>query len=131
MIGVRSPGVFLTVKREARARVLNLMGSNGSREYRALAGIIEKGKPRMAEIRRDSRDAALSDSSVAELLKQLSEQTATLVHQELVYGAIAGALALTGNTRVRQGVSPMPEQTVASVTEDVQWTRQRAREARQ
>lgn len=85
----------------------------------------------MAEIRRDSRDAALSDSSVAELLKQLSEQTATLVHQELVYGAIAGALALTGNTRVRQGVPPMPEQTVASVKEDVQWTRQRAREARQ
>lgn len=143
----------------------------------------------MAEIRRDSRDAALSDSSVAELLKQLSEQTATLVHQELelakaeltvkgkragigagmfggagvfglyavgaltacvilalstamvgwlaalivtaVYGAIAGALALTGNTRVRQGVPPMPEQAVASVKEDVQWTKQRAREARQ
>ncbi|MGI8412340.1 MAG: phage holin family protein [Solirubrobacteraceae bacterium] len=37
----------------------------------------------MAEFRRDGEDSAMSDRSVADLLKQLSDQTATLVRQEL------------------------------------------------
>lgn len=143
----------------------------------------------MAETRHTSEDAALDDRSVAELLKQLSDQTATLVRQELdlakaevtvkakrvglgagmfggagafalyglgaltaclilalstaiagwlaalivtaAYGAIAVVLALAGKSRVRQGVPPVPEQTVESVKEDVEWTKQRAREGRQ
>lgn len=36
----------------------------------------------MAEIRRDGEDPALSDRSIADLLKQLSDQTTTLVRQE-------------------------------------------------
>jgi Putative Actinobacterial Holin-X, holin superfamily III len=129
-----------------------------------------------------------SGQPTAELIKQLSEQTTTLVRQELelaraelavkgkqaglgagmfggaglfglyavgaltaclilalteavdgwlaalivaaVYGAIAGVLALTGKTKVRQGTPPVPEQTVESVKEDVEWTKQRAREGR-
>jgi hypothetical protein len=143
----------------------------------------------MAEIRRDGEDAALSDRSIADLLKQLSDQTATLVRQELdlakaelvvkgktaglgagmfgaagvlglyavgaltaclilalstamdgwlaalivtaVYGAIAGVLALTGKSKVQEGVPPVPEQTAESVKEDVEWTKQRAKEGRQ
>jgi uncharacterized membrane protein len=129
-----------------------------------------------------------NEQSVSELLKQLSEQTSTLVRQELdlakaeltvkgkqaglgagmfgaagvvglyavgaltaaivmalnlalagwlaalivaaVYGAIAGALALSGKTKVKQGAPPVPEQTVQSLKEDVEVTKQRAQEGR-
>jgi uncharacterized membrane protein YqjE len=136
----------------------------------------------------DSGNAMLRDRPVAELLKQLSEQTAELVRQELelakveltakgkeagvgagmfgaagmlglyavgaltaaailalslamtgwlaalivavVYGLIAGGLALSGKGRVSRGVPPTPEQTVQTVKEDVQYTRERAKEGR-
>jgi len=142
----------------------------------------------MAEVRRNREDSAIRDRSIAELVKQLSDQTATLVHQELdlakaeltakgkqaglgagmfggagvfglyavgamtacvilalstamdgwlaalivavVYGAIAGVLALAGKNKVKEGVPPVPEQTVESVKEDVQWTKQRMKEGR-
>jgi len=45
-------------------------------------------------------------------------------------GAIAGVLALGGARNVKRGVPPMPEQTVESVKEDLQVTKQRAREGR-
>jgi Putative Actinobacterial Holin-X, holin superfamily III len=130
----------------------------------------------------------LDDRSIAELLKQLSDQTATLVRQELdlakaelsvkgkragigagmfggagvfglyalgaltaclilalstalaawlgalivavVYGAIAGVLALMGKGKVQEATPPVPEETVDSVKEDVQWTKERAKAAR-
>jgi hypothetical protein len=136
----------------------------------------------------DRSNAALDDRPVAELLGQLSEQTAALVRHELdlaraelttkgkqagigagmfggaglfglyalgaltaclilalatamdgwlaalivaaVYGAIAGVLALTGKNRVKQGVPPVPEQTVETVREDVEETRRRVKEGR-
>ena len=142
----------------------------------------------MVEVRRNGEDSAISDRSIAELVKRLSDQTATLVHQELdlakaevtakgkkaglgagrfgaagvfglyavgaltacvilalstamdgwlaalivavMYGAIAGVLALIGKNKVKEGVPPVPEQTVESVKEDVQWTKQRAKEGR-
>jgi hypothetical protein len=128
------------------------------------------------------------DRRIAELLRQLSDQTATLVRQELelakaelavkarqagkgagmfggagifgvygvgaltaclvlalgmamagwlaalivavIYGAIAGGLALAGKNKVQEGVPPIPERTVESVKEDVRRTKQRAREGR-
>lgn len=143
----------------------------------------------MAEFRRNGEDPAMSDRSIADLLKQLSDQTATLVRQELdlakaeltakgkkaalgagmfggagtfglyaigaltaclilalstamdgwlaalvvavVYGAIAGVLALTGKKNVQEGVPPVPEQTVESVKEDLESTKQRAKEGQQ
>lgn len=136
----------------------------------------------------DSGNSALSERSAADLLKQLSEQTATLVRQELelakveltakgkqagigagmfgaagmlglyalgaltaavilalslamsgwlaalivavAYGAVAGTLALSGKGRVQRGVPPTPQQTVQTVKEDVQYTRERVREGR-
>jgi len=138
----------------------------------------------MAEI----QDSEVSDRSIADLLKQLSDQTATLVRQELdlakvelavkgkqagwgagmvggagmfglyavgaltaclilalatavtgwlaalivaaVYGATAAVLAVAGKSKVQRGVPPVPEQTVESVKEDVEWTRQRAKDGR-
>lgn len=135
----------------------------------------------------DGRD--LSDRSVADLLKQASDQTATLVRQELelakaeltikgkqvglgagmfggagvfgvyafgaltaaiilalglavtgwlaalivavVYGAVAGGLALQGKSKVKAGAPPMPEQTVQSVKADVQSTKNHVKEGRQ
>ncbi len=132
--------------------------------------------------------ATQSELSVAELMKQLSDQTATLVRQEMelakaelttkgkraglgagmfggasvfglyalgaltacailalglavkgwlaalivaaAWGAIAGALALVGARNVKQGVPPVPEQTVESVKEDVEVTKQRVKEGR-
>jgi hypothetical protein len=136
----------------------------------------------------DRSPAALTELSVPELMRQLSDQTATLVRQELelakaeltvkgkrvgvgagmfgaagvfglyalgaftaavilalslavtgwlaalivtaVYGAVAGALALSGKSNVQRGVPPVPEQTVETVREDVEIAKQRAQEGR-
>ena len=135
----------------------------------------------------DDRHEEPRDRPIGELLKQLSEETTTLVRQELelakaefsqkgkqagvgagllgaggivgllalgaltatlilllatflepwiaalivtvVYGAIAGVLALTGKGRVQEATPPMPEQTVETVKEDVAWAKTRARSA--
>jgi hypothetical protein len=142
----------------------------------------------MAEVRREGENSTLTDRSIAELVKELSDQSATLVRQEVdlakaelavkgkqagmgagmfggagvfglyalgaltacvilalatavtawlaalivaaVYGSAAGVLALRGRTKLQQGVPPVPEQTVESVKEDVEWTKQRAKEGR-
>jgi hypothetical protein len=136
----------------------------------------------------DRSPTALTELSVPELMRQLSDQTATLVRQELelakaeltvkgkrvgigagmfgaagvfglyalgaftaavilalslamtgwlaalivtaVYGAVAGALALSGKSNVQRGVPPVPEQTVETVREDVEMTKQRVQEGR-
>ncbi len=123
----------------------------------------------------------LRDQSIGELLKQLSEQTATLVRQELdlaraemqqkgkragvgigmigaggvlalaavgaltatlilvlaewmdawiaalivtlVYAAGAAVLALQGKEKVGEANPPVPEQTIETVKEDVQWAK--------
>ncbi len=125
--------------------------------------------------------ANTDDRSVGDLLKELSEQTSTLVRQELdlakaemaqkgkqagmgagmfggaglfgllamialtacfimaldtamkgwlaallvaaVYAAIAGALALTGKSKVQEAAPVVPEQTVETVKEDVEWAK--------
>ena len=127
----------------------------------------------------DSHD--LRDRPVGELLRQLAQETTTLVRQELelakaevsqkgkkaglgigilgaagvvallalgaltaflilaldgampawlaalivglVYAAIAGVLALVGRERVQEVGKPIPEQTVETVKEDVEWAK--------
>lgn len=142
----------------------------------------------MAEVHREGEESTLTDPSIAELVKRLSDQSAALVRQEVdlakaelavkgkragvgagmfgaagvfglyaagaltaclilalatamtawlaalivaaVYGTVAGVVAVTGRNKVKQAVPPMPEQTVESVKEDVEWTKQRAKEGR-
>jgi uncharacterized membrane protein YqjE len=43
----------------------------------------------------------------------------------VVYGVIGGVLALTGKRKVQEAAPPVPEQTVESVKEDVQWLKTR------
>jgi hypothetical protein len=131
---------------------------------------------------------AQNERPVAELLRELSEQTSTLVHQELelaklelaqkgkragigagmfggaglvglyavgaltaaivlvlatamaswvaalivavVYGLLAGGLALAGRSQVQQATPPLPQQATESVKEDVQWAKAKAQEGR-
>ena len=131
----------------------------------------------------------LRDRPTSELLKQLSDQTTSLVRQEIelaklefrekgkkagvgagmfggaglfglyavgaltatiilalatflpgwvaalivtvVYGAIAGILALRGKSQVKEATPPMPEQAVETTKEDVRWVKTRAKSARQ
>jgi uncharacterized membrane protein YqjE len=48
----------------------------------------------------------------------------------VVYGAIAGMLAMTGRERVKEGMPPAPEETVETVKEDVQWAKSQAKSVR-
>ena len=45
----------------------------------------------------------------------------------VVYGAIAAVLAVQGRNKVKQATPPVPEQTIETVKEDVQWAKTRMR----
>jgi hypothetical protein len=48
------------------------------------------------------------------------------------HGAIAGVLALTGKKKIEEGTQPpVPEQAIETTKTDVEYTKQRAKEARQ
>jgi uncharacterized membrane protein YqjE len=139
-------------------------------------------------MREGNGDPALRDQPVADLVKQLTEQTKTLARQEIelakaelsekgkkagigagmfggaglfgffafavltacvvlslataieawlatlvvavLYGSIAGVLALSGKRKVQETAPPIPEETIETVKEDVQWTKERARAGR-
>jgi uncharacterized membrane protein YqjE len=46
-----------------------------------------------------------------------------------VYAVIAGVLVMTGRNQLREAAPPVPEQTIDSVKEDVQWAKTRTRSA--
>src|ERR1700761_8110302 len=48
----------------------------------------------------------------------------------VVLALVAAVLALTGRTKLKQAVPPVPSQATESAKEDVQWTKSRASEAR-
>jgi uncharacterized membrane protein YqjE len=135
-----------------------------------------------------SESADLRERPAGELLKDLSQQTSTLVRQELdlakaelaqkgkqlgagaglvigaavvallalgaltagviallataidtwlaavivavVYAALAGALGVAGRGRIQKAAPAVPEQTIETVKEDVQWAKTRARSGR-
>jgi putative superfamily III holin-X len=45
----------------------------------------------------------------------------------VVYGVVGAALAMAGKKKLDEARSPVPEQTVESVKEDVQWLRTQTR----
>ena len=47
----------------------------------------------------------------------------------VVFGAIAAVLAMTGRKKIQEAAPPVPEQTIDSVKEDVQWAKTRTRSA--
>jgi Putative Actinobacterial Holin-X, holin superfamily III len=73
---------------------------------------------------------ALTACVILALATAITAWLAALIVAAL-YGAIAGVLALSGKNKVQEGVPPVPEQMVESVKEDVEWTKQRAKEGRQ
>jgi hypothetical protein len=133
----------------------------------------------------DGRRAAARDRSTAELVKDLSRETSTLVRQEvalakaemaekgkkagagvgmlagatvaallmlgaltaflvlaldeamppwaaalvvtLLWGVVAGVLAYLGREKMQEMGSPMPEKTMDSVKEDIEWLKDRTR----
>jgi hypothetical protein len=48
----------------------------------------------------------------------------------VVYGAVAGVLALMGKNKVQEAGPPVPEQAAESVKEDIEWTKARAKSRR-
>jgi uncharacterized membrane protein YqjE len=73
--------------------------------------------------------AALTACIIAALDTAMPLWLAALI-PAVVYGAIAGVLALRGRDKVREAGPPVPEQTTESVKEDVQWARTRAQSGR-
>jgi uncharacterized membrane protein YqjE len=59
---------------------------------------------------------------VAALATAMDVWLAALI-MTVVWVAVAGALALSGRKRVSQATPPVPEQTVETVKEDVQWAK--------
>jgi Putative Actinobacterial Holin-X, holin superfamily III len=49
----------------------------------------------------------------------------------VAYLAAAGVAALVGKGKVQEATPPAPEQAIASTKEDVRWTKQRAKAARE
>lgn len=47
----------------------------------------------------------------------------------VVYGAIAGVLAMTGKQKIQEATPLVPEQTVDTVKEDVRWAKTRIKSA--
>jgi Putative Actinobacterial Holin-X, holin superfamily III len=73
---------------------------------------------------------ALTAAVIAALDLAMATWLAALI-VAAVWGAIAGAMALVGKGRVQKGAPPVPEQSIESVKEDVQWTKASAQRGRQ
>lgn len=64
----------------------------------------------------------LTTCLVAALSTQMKVWIAALI-MTVVYAAIGGVLVLQGKNRVVEATPPVPEQTVESVKEDVEWAK--------
>jgi hypothetical protein len=72
---------------------------------------------------------ALTATAILALAIVLDAWLAALI-VAAAYGAIAGILALTGRKKVDEGTPPLPEQAMDTTKADVEYTKQRAKEAR-
>ena len=160
-------------------------GSVGRRTTRSGGSLMDERET--AAVRAPNGDG--EDRSISDLMRALSEQTTTLVRQEIelakaemtakgkqlgmgvgafggaavlgifafgaltacfilalstlvdgwlaalivavVYGVVAGVLALLGKKKTQAGAPPVPERAITSTKEDVEWAKTRAKSARQ
>ena len=72
---------------------------------------------------------ALTATAIAALALAMDTWLAALI-VTVVWAAVAGAMALLGKSRVQEALPPVPEDSVESVKEDVQWTKIKAQEGR-
>jgi hypothetical protein len=72
---------------------------------------------------------ALVAAAVAALATAVDTWLAALI-VGVVLAAIAAVVALRGKKKVQQAMPPVPEDSVDSVKEDVQWTKTRAQQGR-
>ena len=73
--------------------------------------------------------AALTACVIAALATGMDTWLAALI-VAVVYGAVAGVLAITGKKKVQEAVPPVPEQAKESVKEDMEWAKTQARSGR-
>jgi uncharacterized membrane protein YqjE len=72
---------------------------------------------------------ALTAAVIAALDLAMATWLAALI-VAVVYGAAAGIAALMGKRKVQEALPAVPEDSVESVKEDVQWTKTRAQQGR-
>ena len=72
--------------------------------------------------------AALTAAIIAALDLAMATWLAALI-VAVVYGAIAGILAMQGKDKIQEAAPAAPEQTVETVKEDVEWARTQTRSA--
>jgi uncharacterized membrane protein YqjE len=72
---------------------------------------------------------ALTAAAIAALSLAMDTWLAALI-VAVIWAAVAGVMALLGKTRMQKGTPPIPEQSVESVKEDVQWTKTSAQRGR-
>jgi hypothetical protein len=72
---------------------------------------------------------ALTAAFIAALALVLPVWLAALI-VFVVYLAVAGVLALMGRKQLARGMPPVPEQTVSTIKEDVEWVKTRPRSER-
>jgi len=73
--------------------------------------------------------AALTACFILALATVLPAWLAALI-VAVVYGAVAAVLAVRGRDKVKQATPIVPEQTMETVKEDVQWAKSQTRSAR-
>jgi uncharacterized membrane protein YqjE len=74
--------------------------------------------------------AGLTATFILVLSEAMAPWLAALI-VTVVYGAIAGVLALQGKNKVKEAGPPVPEAAVDSTKEDVAWIKTRAKSARE
>ena len=72
---------------------------------------------------------ALTAAAIAALALAMDTWLAALI-VTVVWAAVAGVMALVGKNRVQEALPPVPENSVESMKEDVQWTKTKAQEGR-
>jgi hypothetical protein len=72
---------------------------------------------------------ALTAAAIAAVSLALATWLAALI-VAVIWAAAAGVAALIGKKKVRQAMPPVPQDSVDSVKEDVQWTKTRAQQGR-